>query len=63
VAFLSNGNVIANPSPAVNQMYQAAHSGNMVETQNMMNQLLNDHPNSAKAYFVGPKGHPNRFGL
>jgi hypothetical protein len=52
VAFLSNGNSIANPSPTINQIYQTAHSGNITESQRMMDQVLKNHPNSAKAHFV-----------
>ncbi|ANN71681.1 tetratricopeptide repeat protein [Bordetella bronchialis] len=34
------------------QVYQAAQAGNYREAQAMMDQILRDHPNSAKAHFV-----------
>jgi uncharacterized protein len=38
--------------PTLNQVYQAAESGNFSEAQRMMDQVLRDHPNSAKAHYV-----------
>jgi|SRR5208282_2623301 len=38
--------------PTVDQVYQAAESGNYREAQTMMDQVLRDHPNSGKAHFV-----------
>jgi hypothetical protein len=38
--------------PTVDQVYQAARSGHLDEAQQLMNQVLRDHPNSAKAHFV-----------
>ena len=38
--------------PTLNQVYQAAQSGNFGEAQRMMDQVLRDHPNSAKAHYV-----------
>ena len=36
----------------VDQVYQAANSGHLDEAQQLMNQVLRDHPNSSKAHFV-----------
>jgi len=38
--------------PTLNQVYLAAQSGNFAEAQRMMDQVLRDHPNSAKAHYV-----------
>lgn len=38
--------------PTLHQVYQAAESGRLHEADNMMAQVLRDHPNSAKAHFV-----------
>ena len=38
--------------PTLHQVYQAAEAGNYREAQTMMDQVLRDHPNSAKAHFV-----------
>ena len=38
--------------PTLHEVYQAAEAGNYREAQAMMDQVLRDHPNSAKAHFV-----------
>lgn len=38
--------------PSLHQVYQAAQAGNYREAQSMMDQVLKNHPNSAKAHFV-----------
>lgn len=38
--------------PSVDQIYQAAKAGNYSQAQGMMDQVLRDHPNSAKAHFI-----------
>ena len=38
--------------PSLHQVYQAADAGNYREAQGMMDQVLRDHPNSAKAHYV-----------
>ncbi|OIQ92578.1 hypothetical protein GALL_254870 [mine drainage metagenome] len=38
--------------PTMHQVYEAAQAGRMTEAQSMMDQVLRDHPNSAKAHFV-----------
>ncbi|MBZ0106799.1 MAG: hypothetical protein K8H84_14380 [Sulfuricella denitrificans] len=38
--------------PSLHQVYQAAQSGNDKEALSMMDQVLRNHPNSAKAHFV-----------
>ena len=51
------GLVFAGPSvaadePTLHQIYQAADTGRLIEAQGMMDKVLRDHPNSAKAHFV-----------
>lgn len=36
----------------MHQVYQAAEAGKFTEAQSMMDKVLHDHPNSAKAHFV-----------
>ncbi len=38
--------------PTAGQIYQAAQSGHLAQAQQMIHQVLRDHPNSAKAHFV-----------
>jgi hypothetical protein len=38
--------------PSVDQVYQAARTGHLAEAQQLMDQVLKDHPNSAKAHYV-----------
>ena len=50
--FCLNGIALADDSPTIDQVYQAAHAGRMDDAQRMMNVVLRQHPNSAKAHFV-----------
>jgi hypothetical protein len=50
-ALLSHA-VLADNDPTLHQVYQAAEAGRLNEAQGMMNKVLQDHPNSAKAHFV-----------
>lgn len=38
--------------PSVEQVYQAAHAGNLGQAQAMMQQVLAAHPSSAKAHYI-----------
>src|SRR5579862_7915316 len=38
--------------PTVDQIYQAARSGHLTEAQQLMDQVLRDHPDSGKAHYV-----------
>jgi len=38
--------------PTLHQVYQAAEAGNLKQAESMMDQVLRDHPNSAKAHYV-----------
>jgi uncharacterized protein len=51
--------------PTAAQIYQAASSGNMAQAQQMMAQVLRDHPESAKAHFVAAEldARAGNFGL
>lgn len=42
----------AEPEPTVAQIYQAFKSGHIEQAQKMLDQVLRDHPDSAKAHFV-----------
>ena len=46
------GGALAATDPTMHQVYQAAEAGRFSEAQGMMDQVLRDHPNSAKAHFV-----------
>ena len=46
------GAAIAAEEPTLHQIYEAANSGKLAQAQDMMSQVLRDHPNSAKAHFV-----------
>jgi tetratricopeptide (TPR) repeat protein len=50
--FFSNEVAFADDAPTLDQVYQAAHAGKMDEAQRMMDKVLAEHPNSAKAHFV-----------
>jgi hypothetical protein len=39
-------------SPSLHEVYLAAESGNLKQAEAMMDQVLKEHPNSAKAHFV-----------
>ncbi len=46
------GPVLAQADPTLNQIYDAAKAGHLDQAQTMMNQVLKDHPQSAKAHYV-----------
>jgi uncharacterized protein len=46
------GVAFADADPTVHQIYEAASSGRLGQAQQMMDQVLRDHPNSAKAHYV-----------
>jgi hypothetical protein len=46
------GHAMAQSEPSLNQVYEAAQSGQVEQAQQMMKQVLSAHPNSAKAHFV-----------
>src|SRR5471032_2475092 len=46
------GSSIAADEPTLHQVYQAADAGRLNEARGMMDKVLRDHPNSAKAHFV-----------
>lgn len=51
VGALSTGTAFA-AEPSIDQVYQTAKAGRLEEAQKMMDQVLQAHPNSAKAHFV-----------
>jgi uncharacterized protein len=55
-ALLVVASLVAMPSlaqdPSLHDVYQAAEAGNYAQAQRMMDQVLRDHPNSAKAHYV-----------
>ena len=48
---LASASVFA-ADPTLHEVYQAAEAGKFAEAQSMMDQVLRDHPNSAKAHYV-----------
>jgi hypothetical protein len=44
--------VLAAGDPSIDQVYEAARSGHLDQAQQMMSQVLQDHPRSGKAHFV-----------
>lgn len=46
------GMALADTDPSVHQIYEAASSGRLNDAQQMMDQVLRDHPNSSKAHYV-----------
>jgi hypothetical protein len=52
MSFAFGGAVLADADPTVHQIYEAAESGHLDQAQQMIEQVLRDHPNSAKAHYV-----------
>ena len=55
VLWLSLGlgwSALAAAEPSLHEVYQVAEQGRYIEAQGMMEQVLKNHPNSAKAHFV-----------
>ena len=52
LSFALGGMALADTDPTVHQIYEAASSGHLDQAQQMMDQVLRDHPNSAKAHYV-----------
>lgn len=52
IFMVSCGAALAGPEPTLQQVYAAASSGHLDQAQQMMDQVLRDHPNSAKAHYV-----------
>jgi hypothetical protein len=44
--------VFADNDPTVQQIYDAAKAGNLTQAQTMVDQVLKDHPQSAKAHYI-----------
>jgi hypothetical protein len=44
--------LLAASDPSIAQVYEAARSGHLDQAEQMMNQVLQDHPQSAKAHYV-----------
>jgi uncharacterized protein len=52
LSFTLGGTAMAQADPSVHQIYEAASSGHLDQAQQMMDQVLRDHPDSAKAHYV-----------
>jgi uncharacterized protein len=52
VAAVSGVGHAADADPSMSQVYDAARTGHIAEAQQMMNQVLRDHPQSARAHYV-----------
>jgi uncharacterized protein len=46
------GPALADTDPSLTQVYEAVRTGHVEQAQKMMNQVLHDHPKSAKAHYV-----------
>jgi len=46
------GTALAQSDPSVQQIYDAARTGHLAQAQQMMDQVLRDHPQSGKAHYV-----------
>src|SRR5882757_5906046 len=44
--------VLADADPTLHQVYEAAQTGHLDQAQKMLDQVLRDHPTSARAHFV-----------
>src|ERR1700729_1249413 len=44
--------VLAASDPSIAQVYEAARTGHLDQAQQMMSQVLRDHPQSSKAHYV-----------
>jgi uncharacterized protein len=49
---LAGAPALADADPTVDQIYQAARAGHLDQAQQMMDQVLRDHPTSSKAHYV-----------
>jgi len=56
LSFALGGTALADTDPTVHQIYEAASSGHLDQAQQMMDQVLRDHPESAKAHYVQAPG-------
>ena len=61
---IMTGTAFAADSPTLHQIYEAAQAGRLNDAQGMINQVLKEHPNSAKAHYVDAEilaktGHMN----
>jgi hypothetical protein len=59
------GMAVAQTDPTVHQIYEAAASGHLDQAQQMIDQVLRDHPDSAKAHYVQSElyAREGKFGL
>ena len=49
---VSAGSAFAASEPSMQEVYQAAQAGRLIEAQGMIDRVLTEHPKSAKAHFV-----------
>jgi hypothetical protein len=52
MSFAFAGAAVADADPTVHEIYEAAESGHVDQAQRMIEQVLRDHPDSAKAHYV-----------
>jgi hypothetical protein len=50
----------AQAEPTLDQVYKAVQAGQLIQAQEMMKQVLRDHPRSAKGRAAGPPGLPGQ---
>jgi len=57
---LASGSAFAR-EPSLHEVYQSVEAGHYAEAQRMMDQVLRDHPNSARAHYVEAVLAPAEF--
>ncbi|HZO22219.1 MAG TPA: tetratricopeptide repeat protein [Steroidobacteraceae bacterium] len=57
------GPVLAQADPTLHQIYEAAQAGHLAQAQQMVDQVLRDHPQSAKAHYVAAELHAREGNL
>ena len=55
---------LAADDPSVNQIYQSARTGHLAQAEQMVDQVLRDHPGSGKAHYVASEvyAHAGNYG-
>ncbi len=54
------GQALAAGDPTLSEVYQAARAGRVTQAQQMMQQVLRDHPGSSKAHYVAAELYARR---
>ena len=64
MALVYSTSPLAADDPSVDQIYQSARSGQLAQAEEMVDQVLRDHPRSGKAHYVASEvyAHAGNFG-